>query len=169
MSGATVRPLTRTGHPRLDKAIWDLADDDEAVGTVDRYELALDGMLPRCPSRAGQGAEFLVVTLGPDLWLGLAICFEHAFPQIFASSPSPAQNVIAIRSAVSEGSPTGSSCGPAPGRRTTRSSSQRRTSAATTAGPADAAGASSSAPAARSWRRPAPVARPRSSPSSTSG
>ncbi|MER3418413.1 MAG: hypothetical protein C4343_04780 [Chloroflexota bacterium] len=51
----------------------------------------------------GQGDELLVVSLAPDLRLGLAICFEHAFPEIFAELALAGANVIAIPSAVPEG------------------------------------------------------------------
>lgn len=51
----------------------------------------------------GQGDELLVVPLGPDLRLGLAICFEHAFPEIFAELALAGANLIAIPSAVPEG------------------------------------------------------------------
>jgi predicted amidohydrolase len=51
----------------------------------------------------GQGDEFVVVDLGEDLRVGLAICFEHAFPEIFTELALAGANIIAIPSAVPEG------------------------------------------------------------------
>lgn len=51
----------------------------------------------------GQGDELLVVPIEPGLTLGVAICFEHAFPEIFAELALAGANLIAIPSAVPEG------------------------------------------------------------------
>jgi len=50
----------------------------------------------------GRGEELVVVPLG-RIRLGLAICFEHAFPEIFAELAMAGANVVAIPSAVPEG------------------------------------------------------------------
>lgn len=50
-----------------------------------------------------QGDELLVVSIGHGIRLGVAICFEHAFPEIFAELALNGANVVAIPSAVPEG------------------------------------------------------------------
>lgn len=51
----------------------------------------------------GQGNELVVVPLGGGIKLGLAICFEHAFPEIFGELALAGANLVAIPSAVPEG------------------------------------------------------------------
>ncbi len=50
-----------------------------------------------------QGDELVVLPIDHDIRLGVAICFEHAFPEIFAELALGGANVIAIPSAVPEG------------------------------------------------------------------
>jgi predicted amidohydrolase len=50
-----------------------------------------------------QGDELVVLAIGHGIRLGVAICFEHAFPEIFAELALGGANVIAIPSAVPEG------------------------------------------------------------------
>jgi len=49
------------------------------------------------------GDELTVVDLDGGIRLGLAICFEHAFPEIFAELALAGANVVAIPSAVKDG------------------------------------------------------------------
>jgi predicted amidohydrolase len=49
------------------------------------------------------GNELSVVPIGPNLRLGIAICFEHAFPEIFTELALAGANLIAIPSAVPDG------------------------------------------------------------------
>ena len=51
----------------------------------------------------GAGDRVVVARLSERIRLGLAICFEHAFPEIFAELALAGANVIAIPSAVPEG------------------------------------------------------------------
>jgi predicted amidohydrolase len=51
----------------------------------------------------GQGDELLVVPLDGGVRLGIAICFEHAFPEIFSELALAGANLIAIPSAVPDG------------------------------------------------------------------
>ncbi len=49
------------------------------------------------------GDQIVVAAVGDRIRLGLAICFEHAFPEIFAELALAGANLIAIPSAVPEG------------------------------------------------------------------
>lgn len=51
----------------------------------------------------GEGRELCVVDLGRGVRLGLAICFEHAFPELFAELALAGATVVAVPSAVKEG------------------------------------------------------------------
>jgi predicted amidohydrolase len=49
------------------------------------------------------GQELTVLSLGADLRVGMAICFEHAFPEIFTELALSGANLVAIPSAVPVG------------------------------------------------------------------
>lgn len=51
----------------------------------------------------GEGDRLVVVPLDAGIRLGLAICFEHGFPELFAELALRGANVIAIPSAVPDG------------------------------------------------------------------
>lgn len=86
---------------RAGRAVFDTAVVFDARGTlVARYRKT--HLHPEEIPVFGQGDELRVVALG-SLRLGLAICFEHAFPEIFAELALAGANVIVIPSAVPEG------------------------------------------------------------------
>ena len=49
------------------------------------------------------GSELTVVPLGRDIRLGVAICFEHAFPELFAELALAGANLVAVPSAIKDG------------------------------------------------------------------
>ena len=101
------------------------------------------------------------------LRVGIAICFEHAFPQILPRSPGVAPRSSSILPQCPWASVTCRMCGPGRAPRTIRSSSPRSTTWAPKVGSHTAAAARWPIRAARWWRwRPTPRRQP-SSPSWT--
>lgn len=79
--------------------IFDTAVVIDADGNlVGRYRKT--HLYPSESAHFGAGSELIMVEIGNQLRLGLAICFEHAFPEIFTKLALAGANVVAIPSAV---------------------------------------------------------------------
>lgn len=74
---------------------------DSSGGLIGRYRKT--HLHPSERATFKQGDELVVVPVDRRIRLGLAICFEHAFPEIFAELALSGANVVAIPSAVPEG------------------------------------------------------------------
>jgi predicted amidohydrolase len=87
---------------RAGDRLYDTAVIIDATGAlVARYRKS--HLHPSELSTFDPGHELTVAPIGRGIKLGVAICFEHAFPEIFAELALAGANVIAIPSAVPEG------------------------------------------------------------------
>jgi predicted amidohydrolase len=94
--------LTGTLLERDGAAIYDTAIVIDSDGRlVGRYRKT--HLYPAEQPYFTRGDGLLVVPVGDELKLGLAICFEHAFPEIFTELALLGANLIAIPSAVPDG------------------------------------------------------------------
>ena len=94
--------LTGTLLERDGAAIYDTAIVIDSDGRlVGRYRKT--HLYPAEQPYFTRGDGLLVVAVGDGLKLGLAICFEHAFPEIFTELALLGANLIAIPSAVPDG------------------------------------------------------------------
>jgi len=89
--------LERDGDAVYDTAIV-IDDDGRLVGRYRKSHLH-----PSEQSHFAQGDDLVVVQLRCGLRVGLAICFEHGFPELFAELALAGSDVIAVPSAVPTG------------------------------------------------------------------
>lgn len=94
--------VTGTILERVADAVYDTAIVIDRDGRlVGRYRKT--HLYPAERPYFGQGEELVVAGLGSGLRMGIAICFEHAFPEIFTELALLGANLIAIPSAVPDG------------------------------------------------------------------